>query len=99
MTVFWDVALCSLVEIDPRFRGVYCIYHQGDPDNEGSKHIWNIGQFLPATRRNIPEESPSYSPPWEPEISLSMCYPPQSNLLTVSQNNLRIPFCAWFLSI
>jgi hypothetical protein len=26
---FWDIAPCSLVEIDRRFRGVYCL-HQGD---------------------------------------------------------------------
>jgi hypothetical protein len=25
MTVFWDVVPCSLVEIDRRFRGAYCI--------------------------------------------------------------------------
>jgi hypothetical protein len=33
MTVFWDVAPCSLVEIDRRFRGVL---HR--PDDGGSKH-------------------------------------------------------------
>jgi hypothetical protein len=27
-TVFWDRAPCSLVEIDRRFRGVYCLHHQ-----------------------------------------------------------------------
>jgi hypothetical protein len=25
--VFWDVAACSLVEIDRRFRGAYCLHH------------------------------------------------------------------------
>jgi hypothetical protein len=30
MTVFWDVAPCSLVEIDRRFTGAYCLHHQGD---------------------------------------------------------------------
>jgi hypothetical protein len=30
MTVFWDVALCSLVEINRRFRDAYCLHHQGD---------------------------------------------------------------------
>jgi hypothetical protein len=29
----------SLVEIDRRFRGSYCLHHQGD-DIGGSKHIW-----------------------------------------------------------
>jgi hypothetical protein len=28
-TVFWDVAPCSLVEINRCFRGVYCLHHQG----------------------------------------------------------------------
>jgi hypothetical protein len=30
MTVFWDVAPCSLVEVYQRFRGAYCFHHQGD---------------------------------------------------------------------
>jgi hypothetical protein len=30
MTVFWDVAPRSLAEIDGRFRGAYCLRHQGD---------------------------------------------------------------------
>jgi hypothetical protein len=27
--VFWDVALCSHVEVDRRFRGAYYLHHQG----------------------------------------------------------------------
>jgi hypothetical protein len=30
MTVFWDVALCGLVETDQRFRGAYCLHRQGN---------------------------------------------------------------------
>jgi hypothetical protein len=30
MAVFWNVAPCSLVDIDRRFRGTYCFHHQGD---------------------------------------------------------------------
>jgi hypothetical protein len=30
MRVFLYVALCSLVEIHRRFRGAYCLHHQGD---------------------------------------------------------------------
>jgi hypothetical protein len=30
MTGFWDNASCSLVEIDSRFTGAYCLHHQGD---------------------------------------------------------------------
>jgi hypothetical protein len=44
MDVFWDVAPCSLVAIDLRFRGAYCLHHQGDlHDDGGSRHR----QFLP----------------------------------------------------
>jgi hypothetical protein len=27
---FWDVAPCSLVGIDRRFRGAYCLHHQDE---------------------------------------------------------------------
>jgi hypothetical protein len=27
---FWYVAPCSLVGVDQRFRGAYCLHHQGD---------------------------------------------------------------------
>jgi hypothetical protein len=30
MNVFWDAAPCSIVEIGQRFRGAYCLHHQGD---------------------------------------------------------------------
>jgi hypothetical protein len=29
VAVFWNVALCSLVDIDRRFRGSYCLHLQG----------------------------------------------------------------------
>jgi hypothetical protein len=35
---FWDVALCSLVVIERRFRGAYSNLHQGDDDG-GSTHL------------------------------------------------------------
>jgi hypothetical protein len=28
--VFWDIAPCNHVEVDGRFRGAYCLHHQGD---------------------------------------------------------------------
>jgi hypothetical protein len=31
-----DIAPCSLVEVDRRFRGVYC------PDDGGNMHPWNV---------------------------------------------------------
>jgi hypothetical protein len=30
MAVFWDVAPCSLVDTDGRFREAYFLHHQGD---------------------------------------------------------------------
>jgi hypothetical protein len=44
MTIFWVVALCSLVEV----------YQY--PDDGGSKHLWNIN-FYQTTRRNNREDS------------------------------------------
>jgi hypothetical protein len=56
--IFWDVALCSHVEVD-----------EDSPDDGGSNHFWNIGQL----QRDYTALHPrrlwtSYSPPWEPEI-------------------------------
>jgi hypothetical protein len=28
VTFFWDIAPCSLVEVDRRFRGAYCLHKQ-----------------------------------------------------------------------
>jgi hypothetical protein len=30
LRVLWDVAQCSHVEMGRRFRGAYCLHHQGD---------------------------------------------------------------------
>jgi hypothetical protein len=30
MTAFLHVASCTLVEIDRRFKGAYCLHHRGD---------------------------------------------------------------------
>jgi hypothetical protein len=39
--VFWDVAPCSQVVRDLRFRGAYYLHYQGDDstDDKGSTHI------------------------------------------------------------
>jgi hypothetical protein len=29
-TVYWDAAPCSLVEVYRRFRGTFCLHHQGN---------------------------------------------------------------------
>jgi hypothetical protein len=36
MRALWDIALCSL-GVGRRFRGVYCLHHQGD--DGGSTHL------------------------------------------------------------
>jgi hypothetical protein len=40
ITAFWDTALCSLVEVDRRFRSAYCLHHQDD--DWGSTYLWNV---------------------------------------------------------
>jgi hypothetical protein len=41
------------------------------PEDEGSKHLGNVGKLLPDYKAQQPRRKPSsYSPPWEPEISL-----------------------------
>jgi hypothetical protein len=32
IAAFWDIASCSLVEVDRSFRGAYCLHHQGNDD-------------------------------------------------------------------
>jgi hypothetical protein len=34
---FLDVASCSLVEVDRRFRGECCLHHQGDDQSTSSR--------------------------------------------------------------
>jgi hypothetical protein len=53
--VFWDVALCSLVEIDRHFRGAYCL--QGYlPDDGGSNISETLVSFYETTWHKIPED-------------------------------------------
>jgi hypothetical protein len=52
LTVFCDVAPCSLVEIYRRFRG-------HDPDDGGSKHLWNVDKLIPDYRALQPRRQPS----------------------------------------
>jgi hypothetical protein len=58
--VFWDVAPCSLIEVYQRFRGTYCIHHHS-PDDGGSKHLRNVGKFLPDYTAQHPRRQPSSS--------------------------------------
>jgi hypothetical protein len=36
--VFWDIAPCSHIEVNRRFRGAYCLQHQGG-DDVGSTYL------------------------------------------------------------
>jgi hypothetical protein len=45
MVFFWAVESCILVDIDQCFRGTYRLHNQSD--DEGSKILSNIGQYLP----------------------------------------------------
>jgi hypothetical protein len=60
ITVFWDVAPCSLVEVYRRCRGTCCLHHQGDyPDDEGSKYLCNVSKLLPDYMVQHPRIQPS----------------------------------------
>jgi hypothetical protein len=66
--VFWDVAPCSHVAVDRRFRREYCLYHHR-PDDGGSAHVWSVGQ-LQREYTAIHVRRLNFIPlPWEPEIS------------------------------
>jgi hypothetical protein len=66
MTVFWDVASCSLADVSEVLTA-YIIRAMSDGRSE---HLWNVGQFLPDyTAHNPRRLSSSHSPPWEAEIS------------------------------
>jgi hypothetical protein len=63
MIALWNIALCSLAELD--------LHNQGDrPDDGGSTHFWNVGQSALYPRRL----SFSWSPLWKPEISQVASY-------------------------
>jgi hypothetical protein len=54
MTVFCDAAPCSLVEVNRRFRGKYCLYHQGDDGGstlETTRPYNPVSCHLPTCRR------------------------------------------------
>jgi hypothetical protein len=50
MAVFWDVAPCSLVDIDQRFRGAYGLLNFLSPE-EGSENNFRQVVVLIAIRR------------------------------------------------
>jgi hypothetical protein len=47
ISVLWDVSLCTLVDTDLCFIGVYFLNRHADcPDDGGSKILRNVGQYL-----------------------------------------------------
>jgi hypothetical protein len=57
-TVFWDVALCSLVKYFRRFRGACCLHHQGNKSlMEAASTCETSVNFYQTTPRNNPEDS------------------------------------------
>jgi hypothetical protein len=67
MTAFWEMAPCSLVEVDRLFRGLYGIHHQGDfPEvrwvgllialtMEAVRTYKTLVYFSKTTRRHLPD--------------------------------------------
>jgi hypothetical protein len=57
MTAFWDVALCSLVGVEWRFRDVYCLRHRGDEGSmmEAVRTSETSADFHETAQRYIPE--------------------------------------------
>jgi hypothetical protein len=52
MRAFWDIAPCSLVGVDRRFRGACCLYHEGDETSQVKISYTNPlkpnGKYVPA---------------------------------------------------
>jgi hypothetical protein len=65
VTVFWNVALCSLVEVYQCFRGSCCLNHQGDDEKlfvtmmmEAACTTERFVNFYQTTQFNISEDFP-----------------------------------------
>jgi hypothetical protein len=69
--------------------------NQSDPIDDCSKHLWNVGQLpLDYMAQYARRLSPSYSPPWEPEISIVVC---GSTVTGVSIARADVEFAIVFL--
>jgi hypothetical protein len=55
MMAFWDIALCSLVEVYRRFRGAYCLHRR----DEGSMHMRDLGLLQRDYRALYPRQPSS----------------------------------------
>lgn len=65
--VFWHVASCSLVKAYRHFKSAYCLHYQG-----GRSRSETSVKFYQTTLSYIPDNLSTYSPPWDPKISLNV---------------------------
>jgi hypothetical protein len=72
MTDFWDVAPCSLVETDRRFKGAYCLHHQGNP------LAWWWGQYAALKRQSTSKETTRLNIPEGCHLHTHHCENPKS---------------------
>jgi hypothetical protein len=54
-TAFWDIAPCSKIEVDRRFRGAYWLHHQNDPNDNAVPTSETSVYFNFTARCYIPE--------------------------------------------
>jgi hypothetical protein len=57
MSVFWDVAPCILVDTGRRFRGAYCLHHQGNDTSWGGllNNVDQLAKLIKAVLYSEPE--------------------------------------------
>jgi hypothetical protein len=60
LTSLWDIAPCSFVEADRRFRDACCLYNQRELNLYPDKEVVNTSEtsayFYETTRLNAPED-------------------------------------------
>jgi hypothetical protein len=91
-TVFWDVAPCSHVEADRRFRDAYCLHDDHRPDDAVRTSETSVN-FNLTTRRYIPDDltnsvapEPEGSTPYSQDPAGPYPEPTGSNLYSSSQS-------------
>lgn len=57
IAVFWDVAMCNVLEVYNRFRCTYCLHHQGALMLESVSTYETLVMLNETTRRTITEDS------------------------------------------
>jgi hypothetical protein len=63
-----------LFTISDNFYDFYIYFTRAASPSPGSKHLWNVGRFLLVhTAQNPRRQHLRIPPPWEPEISPTIC--------------------------